>query len=698
MAVNNPFDIKTGGNDFTKLSQIANQWRAGAGADKTQNKAFATEAVNIANNRGLNQNDLATLTGFSNDEIGGSLKEFGLTLNPTNPTTQTDYSKLTQLGNQWRAGAGADPMQARGIATEAVSIANRLGMSQTDMANMLGFTPEEVTASMAEFGLQSNPTRPGLVAGQLDPTTNTISAGSYDATKIAPPEANTFTPVQADPTKLKSYEPGKAKDVVAYAPEKYTAQGYDAGTYDATGYTAGTRDATTYQAQTGTAQTMDVTPEMMVENRITGIIDRNSDLSRSAEARSLAQMNARGLSSSSMAVGAGQRAVIDSAMPIAMADAKTLVESGRFNVEQANIMEQFNKGQLNAAAAFNADATNQAASDNQAALNRAAEFMAQADNLAKQTNVQEKNKAKEFYAEAANAAADAYANAQNNALSLEAQAQNARDDVVYQEATRAAQYAAEVANTAYNNYVQAQNQAKAVEAQSRTQIGIAQYETVVKSNEAALDRALTAATANQNSADAKALRELDAKVRGEVAAAEIAAQKAINDATIAGRTADTKLEIEGRSADAAKDAAARVRQQALMSVSEAGAEYTRAVSDAYNNPDLDTAAKQTAVENALKTYKTSVNVAAVVSGIDGLYNLISFDEAAGTPTGNVAADTVATGPTTGQPPATGGLINSNTRPTAAEISAMTDAEIDELNAGVDDTARNRANGSFIVRV
>lgn len=678
MAVNNPFDIKTGGNDFTKLSQIANQWRAGAGADPTKNKAFATEAVNIANNRGLSQTDLASLTGFSDDEIGGSLKEFGLTLNPTNPAAQSDYSKLTQLANQWRTGAGADPMQARGIATEAVSIANRLGMSQTDMANMLGFSPEEVAGTMAEFGLQSAPTQPGLIAGQFDPTTNTVTPGTYDPTKIAPPAANTFDPVQADPTKLKSYEPGAAKDVTTYKPVDYTAQGYDAGTYDATGYTAQNRDAATYQAQTGTADTFTVTPEMMVENRIAGIIDRNSDLSRSAEARSLAQMNARGLTSSSIAVGAGQRAVIDSAMPIAMADAKTLVESGRFNVEQANIMEQFNKGQLNAAAAFNADATNQALSDNQAAANRAAEFMAQADNLAKQTNVQEQNKAKQFYAEAANAAADAYANAQNNALSLEAQAQNARDDVVYQEATAAAKYAADVANTAYTNYVQAQNQAKAVEAQSRTQIDIAQYETVVKSNEAALDRALSAATANQSSADSKALRELDAKVRKEAVDAEIAANKAINDATIAARSADTAAEIEGRATAADKDAAARVRQQALMSVSEAGAEYTRAVSDAYNNPDLDVAGKQTAVENALKTYKTSVQVAAVVSGIDGLYDLISFDEAAGTAAaaaGGGTATNPATGATTGQPPATGGLIDTT------------------MNEG-DPTDRNSVNGSF----
>lgn len=73
-----------------------------------------------------------------------------------------------------------------------------------------------------------------------------------------------------------------------------------------------------------------------VQGQIKGIIDANSPLMQQAETRSLQQSNSRGLINSSMAVGAGQAALYDAAMPIAASDATAYKQSQQFNVEQEN--------------------------------------------------------------------------------------------------------------------------------------------------------------------------------------------------------------------------------------------------------------------------------------------------------------------------------------------------------------------------
>jgi hypothetical protein len=71
-----------------------------------------------------------------------------------------------------------------------------------------------------------------------------------------------------------------------------------------------------------------VTPEATVQSQLRTILEEGSPLMDLAESRSKAQAQSMGLLSSSMAVGAGQQALYDSAMPIATQDASTYAQFG----------------------------------------------------------------------------------------------------------------------------------------------------------------------------------------------------------------------------------------------------------------------------------------------------------------------------------------------------------------------------------
>jgi hypothetical protein len=74
-----------------------------------------------------------------------------------------------------------------------------------------------------------------------------------------------------------------------------------------------------------------VTPDQTVQGQVKNIIADNSPLMQQAETRSLQKMNDRGGINSSMAIGAGQSALYDAALPIATADAATYARSGEVN-------------------------------------------------------------------------------------------------------------------------------------------------------------------------------------------------------------------------------------------------------------------------------------------------------------------------------------------------------------------------------
>lgn len=213
-----------------------------------------------------------------------------------------------------------------------------------------------------------------------------------------------------------------------------TSTGYNAATAGASGYNASTANASGYDASTMTSQgydaaqakgtNWDVNPNQTVQNQVSGIIAANSPLVQQARANSLAQMNARGLANSSMAIGEGQKAVISSALPIAQQDASLYANQAKFNAESANNLSQFNAGQQNTGLQFTAQAGNQAAANNQQAANQAMQFNAGSQNQAALTNAQSQNQAAQFTAGASNQAALTNAASQNQAAQFTAAGQN----------------------------------------------------------------------------------------------------------------------------------------------------------------------------------------------------------------------------------------------------------------------------------
>jgi len=198
-----------------------------------------------------------------------------------------------------------------------------------------------------------------------------------------------------------------------------TTTGYTAEQAGSTGYTAQNQTANVYDAATRNASNWNLTPEQQtVQGQLQGIIASNSPLMQQAQTTALQQMNKRGLLNSSMAVGAGQQAVISQALPIASADAAAYQTQNKFNAEQANVAAAANQAATNEASKFGATAENVAAAANQAATNEASKFGASAANTAELSNVSATNRAAEFGASAENTAASQTATDINKNVNL----------------------------------------------------------------------------------------------------------------------------------------------------------------------------------------------------------------------------------------------------------------------------------------
>lgn len=130
--------------------------------------------------------------------------------------------------------------------------------------------------------------------------------------------------------------------------------------------------APTYTPALATASTYNPTPYKvepagLVQERLKGIVAQDSPLMQQAATISDQKMNDRGLRSSSMAVGAGQQAVIASALPIAQQDATSINEAMTNTANQQNAASQYAATAKNNVALANQAATNDAGKSTQAA-------------------------------------------------------------------------------------------------------------------------------------------------------------------------------------------------------------------------------------------------------------------------------------------------------------------------------------------
>ena len=100
-------------------------------------------------------------------------------------------------------------------------------------------------------------------------------------------------------------------------------------------------------------------PTDTVAGQVDSIVAADGPLMQRAAVRADQQMNRRGLMNSSMAVGAGQAAVMDAALPIAQQDASTYSTVNRENTAATNTAGQFNAGATNTASAQTAQLASQ---------------------------------------------------------------------------------------------------------------------------------------------------------------------------------------------------------------------------------------------------------------------------------------------------------------------------------------------------
>lgn len=108
-----------------------------------------------------------------------------------------------------------------------------------------------------------------------------------------------------------------------------------------------------------TPSTIVVDPKSTVAGNLDELLKTGSPLMQTAATQSRQQANSRGLMNSSMAVQAGQQAMINSALPIAQQDATTRFTAQRDNMAAANSAGQFNASQSNDIAKTNQAATTQ---------------------------------------------------------------------------------------------------------------------------------------------------------------------------------------------------------------------------------------------------------------------------------------------------------------------------------------------------
>jgi hypothetical protein len=123
--------------------------------------------------------------------------------------------------------------------------------------------------------------------------------------------------------------------------------------------TAVNSTASNANASTATAATRALDQNELMSTQVNKVIGEDSPLMQQAAARAKQMANGRGLLNSTMAIQAGQAAVMDRAMPIAQYDASAtsnVLNSNQANTQQTNT---FNAGQQQDVSKFNANTNTQ---------------------------------------------------------------------------------------------------------------------------------------------------------------------------------------------------------------------------------------------------------------------------------------------------------------------------------------------------
>lgn len=89
------------------------------------------------------------------------------------------------------------------------------------------------------------------------------------------------------------------------------------------------------------------TAKQTTSGQLNSIISQDNPLMQTAKTQAIQQANDRGLINSTMAGQAGQQAVIQTALPIAQADAQVNASNAQWNTDQKNKTDMFNTSESN---------------------------------------------------------------------------------------------------------------------------------------------------------------------------------------------------------------------------------------------------------------------------------------------------------------------------------------------------------------
>lgn len=169
-------------------------------------------------------------------------------------------------------------------------------------------------------------------------------------------------------------------------PEAPTAEGYMAQAAQSSGYTGAQGEASNY-----TADEREVGTNATVKGQMEGLLSEGSRYLDVARQNAAQQANSRGFLNSTMAAGAGERAAISAALPIASQDASTYNTQSLTNQQASNQSRQFNAGADQQMTLANMQSQNQANQFTAAQEQQNSQFNAQSENQAGQFNAQQAN-------------------------------------------------------------------------------------------------------------------------------------------------------------------------------------------------------------------------------------------------------------------------------------------------------------------
>lgn len=359
-----------------------------------------------------------------------------------------------------------------------------------------------------------------------------------------------------------------------------------------------------------TPVTVDYDESKGVAGRVNSLVSQDSPLMQLAATRAKQSANARGLRNSSMAVGAGQRAIMETATPIASADAQLFQNQSLTNQNARNQGNQFNATNALTAGMRGMELGENARQfDAGQMLTR--EMFSSDDAFRKAQLKQQESEFSRSFGE--------------NARQFDAGQKLTRDMFSSDDAFRRAQLAqqeSEFGRTYGLNQTamqQAQQQIDNQMTQFAAQLGLSKDQLQLQRDSLSQEQKQFLAQLEQQQAQLnEQSRQFDASRQDNLAMfdkelAQNAEQFGLTQEqtlALANMDVDTKLKM------ADIEAKYKNEIQGSQNISQAWGTMMQQVGNIQNNPDLDAKAKTTLIENNLASFASFSNFWSASSGVD----------------------------------------------------------------------------------